>query len=42
MTVHAATRQHTVPVEPLPMGGPLLWLFVELKRRRARAAATRR
>jgi hypothetical protein len=31
-----------LPLEPLPMGGPVLWLIVELKRRRQRARAAAR
>lgn len=42
MNVYGSAREKSQPLEPLPMGGPVLWLIVELKRRRQRARATSR
>ena len=38
MTTMPGLPHKTSQVEPLPMGGPVLWLIVELKRRRAQRA----
>ncbi len=42
MTFAAISARTFASPEPLPVGGPVLWLIVELRRRRRRAAAARR
>lgn len=42
MSVYSTAHPQSQSPEPLPMGGPVLWLIVELKRRRQRARAATR